>query len=113
MVQQDEKRIEYSLFGMIVHSGGLESNHYSTIIQPDGPETRWIKYGSVFDEKKAECLTTRQVFDKYEGKDGADENTAVAYIALYARTDRLNEMFTRSDTQSIGREEIRNPRIEE
>ena len=90
---------KYSLFGMVVHSGGLESNHYSTIIQPEGPGTRWIKYGSMFDEKKAECLTSKQVFEKYEGKDGADENTAVAYIALYARTDQLTDIFAKPAPQ--------------
>ena len=89
---ETEKAI-YLLFGMIVHSGGLESNHYSTIIQPEGPGTRWIKYGSMFDEKKAECLTTKQVFERYEGKDGADENTAVAYIAMYARSDQVKATF--------------------
>ena len=96
----DDEKHMYNLFGMVVHSGGLESNHYSTIIQPRGPGTRWIKYGSMFDEKKAECLTKKQVFEKYEGKDGADENTAVAYIALYARSDLLTEVFVKSAPQS-------------
>ena len=89
----DKKDQKYSLFGMVVHSGGLESKHYSTVIQPEGPGTRWIKYGSMFDEKKAECLTNKQVFERYEGMDGADENTAVAYIAMYALSDQLTKIF--------------------
>lgn len=78
---------EYSLFGLVVHSGGLESKDYYSIMQPEGPGTRWIKYSGDKAERGVECVTAKQAIKAHEGSDTADPNSAVAYVVTYVRSD--------------------------
>lgn len=86
-------RYEYSLFGIVVHSGSLESKDYYSILRPEGPGTRWIKYAGDKAERGVECLTTKQALKVHEGGSDAESTSAVAYIATYVRT----ELFTKLD----------------
>lgn len=80
----------YSLYGMIVHSGDLESKEYYSVIRPEGPGTRWFKYGSDHSPRKVEILTSNQAVKAHEGSgENADGTAAVAYIALYVLTENL------------------------
>ena len=82
------KGVDYSLYGMIVHSGGLESAEYYSVIRPEGPGTRWLKYADESTSKGVTILTTKQAIDAHEGGGtNVDETAAVAYIVLYVRTD--------------------------
>ena len=95
--------ISYGLYGMIVHSGSLESQEYYTVIRPAGPGTRWIKYAGESSPRKVSVLTTKQAITAHEGsgepvleKKNADrkkENAAVAYVAMYVRSDLLTEVL--------------------
>ncbi|KAL8826599.1 MAG: hypothetical protein Q9191_003705 [Dirinaria sp. TL-2023a] len=79
-------RYEYSLLGIVVHSGSLESKDYYSVLRPEGPGTRWIKYAGDKAERGVECLTTKQALEAHEGGPDAENTSAVAYIATYVRT---------------------------
>ena len=93
----------YSLYGMIVHSGSLESQEYYTVIRPRGPGTRWVKYAGDSSTRKVSILTTKQAITAHEGSgepimekkhaDRKKENAAVAYVAMYIRSDVLYEVL--------------------
>ena len=79
---------EYTLYGMIVHSGDLESNDYYSVIRPEGPGTRWIKYAD--HARKVTILTSQQAIKIHEGYGDNTKGVApVAYIVLYVRSDEL------------------------
>lgn len=98
------KGVDYSLYGMVVHSGGLESADYYSVIRPKGPGTRWLKYADEAVSKGVTILTTKQAIDAHEG-DGTsvDGTAAVAYIVIYARADIISHIlctpFHRDETQ--------------
>lgn len=80
--------VDYTLYGIIVHSGGLESTEYYSVIRPEGPGTRWLKYADESSSKGVTILTTKQAIDAHEGGGtNVDGTAAVAYVVLYARTD--------------------------
>lgn len=84
------KGADYSLYGIIVHSGGLESTDYYSVIRPGGPGTRWFKYADEASAKGVSILTTKQAIDAHEGSNtDTDGTAAVAYVVIYARTDIL------------------------
>lgn len=84
----------YSLYGMIVHTGALQSDRYYPVIRPGGPGTKWFKF---FGERKGyrvQCITTKQAVSAHEGIDEGktdDETAAVAYLAMYVRDDVFQE----------------------
>ena len=85
---------EYALYGMIVHSGDLESKEYYSVIRPEGPGTRWIKYGGDNCPRKVEVLTRNKAVQAHEGSgDSTDGTAAVAYIAMYVRKDMLPKVL--------------------
>ena len=80
----------YSLYGMIVHSGDLESNDYYSVLRPEGPGTRWLKYASEQSPRKIEVLTSKQAVQAHEGSVKTPEETAaVAYLVLYVLKEAL------------------------
>ena len=103
---------QYTLYGMIIHSGDLHSHEYSSVIRPEGPGTRWIEYAGDTNERKVSILTSRQATVRHQGHDKANGNAAVAYIVLYVRSDALPEVLctpfkqiSRAETQSHDTEE--------
>ena len=98
------KRGQYSLYGIVVHSGGLESAEYYSVIRPEGPGTRWLRYADESSSKGVTILTKKQAIDAHEGGGAkADRTAAVAYVVLYARTDIISRIlctpFHRDETQ--------------
>ena len=84
----------YTLYGMIVHSGDLESSEYYSVIRPEGPGTRWVKYAGDSHDRKVTILTSKQAIEAHEGASNDVEGTAaVAYIVLYVRTGDLSEIL--------------------
>lgn len=84
---------EFTLYGMIVHRGGLDYSEYYSVLRPEGPGSRWIKYSGEGGSRAVEVLTSKAAVDSHEGgKD--DESAAVAYVAMYIRTDRLAEVLS-------------------
>lgn len=82
--------VDYSLYGIIVHSGGLESTDYYSVIRPEGPGTRWLKYADEASAKGVSILTNKQAIDAHEGSNtDTDGTAAVAYVVIYAKTDIL------------------------
>lgn len=82
---------KYSLFGMIVHAGALESNDYYSVLRPQGPGTRWLKYAGGNHKKSVSCLTTNQAIRAHEGSgEKSKGDAAVAYVVIYVRTDSLS-----------------------
>lgn len=92
---------EYTLFGIVVHSGDLESRDYYTVIRPGGPCTRWIKYSGDKSSKGVECLTTKQALQAHEGSDTASETSAVAYLVTYVRADLLRPQEVTDDQEDF------------
>ena len=82
-------KCQYTLYGMVVHSGDLGSNEFYSIIRPEGPGTRWIKYAGDNHDRKVTVLTTKQAVHAHEGAADAQGTAAVAYVVLYVRTDAL------------------------
>lgn len=79
----------YVLYGMIVHSGDLESNEYYSIIRPEGPGTRWLKYAGDNSARRVTILTTKQAVEAHEGGENLDGNAAVAYVVMYVPINEL------------------------
>lgn len=91
-----ERTLEYTLYGMIIHSGDLESNEYYSVVRPGGPGSPWVKYASDRDRKGVIRLTSKQAITNHEGKGENSEGTAaVAYVVLYVRTDSLSKTLSR------------------
>jgi len=86
----------YTLFGLVVHSGSLESKDYYSILRPQGPGNRWIKYAGDKAERGVECLTTKQAIAAHEGGKSAEITAAVAYIVTYVRNDLLSKLAIES-----------------
>ena len=85
---------EYTLYGMIVHSGDLESPEYYSVIRPEGPGTRWVKYGGDNCARKVEVLTTKKAVQAHEGVgENTDGTAAIAYVAMYVRKDMLSSVL--------------------
>lgn len=109
--------MQYSLFGMIVHAGALESNDFYSVLRPKGPGTRWLKYAGGNHKKSVSCLTTNQAIRAHEGSDKKSKgDSAVAYIVIYVRTDSLSTALPAfSKPASMGqavRKEAKEPRLE-
>lgn len=99
----------YTLFGTIIHSGSLESKEYCSILRPEGPGTRWIKYAADKAERGVECLTAKQAITSYEGENGMKSTSPVAYVATYVRTDLLESLAKKSEAtveKAVGQSEI-------
>ena len=113
--------LPYTLYGMIVHSGDLESNEYHSIIRPEGPKTRWIKYAGDNHDRKVSILTSKQAVEAHEGdNDSADSTAAVAYVVLYVRTEELPGVLcapfkheSKGQTQVNGSKALTAPQEEE
>ena len=82
----------YTLFGLVVHSGSLESKDYCSILRPQGPGTRWIKFAGDKAGRGVECLTTKQALTAHEGGNHVENTSAVAYIVTYVRNDLLPQL---------------------
>ncbi|KAL8756794.1 MAG: hypothetical protein Q9184_004377 [Pyrenodesmia sp. 2 TL-2023] len=88
---------DYTLYGMVVHSGALESHDFYSIVRPQGPGTRWIRYSGGGHHREAACLTTKQAIAAHEGKDDQlTGNAKVAYVVLYIRTDAISDILLSS-----------------
>ncbi|MCJ1307042.1 hypothetical protein MMC25_000688 [Agyrium rufum] len=83
------KQRDYILYGIVVHKGDLGSDQYTSIIRPGGPLTPWIEFG--------DCVmyrTTKQALRDHEGGElRTTGDVSVAYIAVYIRTDNLENML--------------------
>ncbi|KAL8924529.1 MAG: hypothetical protein Q9208_004004 [Pyrenodesmia sp. 3 TL-2023] len=85
---------DYTLYGLVVHSGALESHDFYSIVRPRGPGTRWIRYSGGGHHREAACLTTKQAIAAHEGKDDQlTGNAKVAYVVLYIRTDAISDIL--------------------
>ncbi|KAL9613801.1 MAG: hypothetical protein Q9167_001692 [Letrouitia subvulpina] len=110
-------KMKYSLFGMIVHAGALESNDYYSVLRPQGPGTRWLKYAGGNHKKSVSCLTTNQAIKAHEGSgDKTKGDSAVAYIVIYVRTNSLSTaLLAKSKPAGMGqitKNETKEPRSE-
>ncbi|KAF1813165.1 hypothetical protein P152DRAFT_457525 [Eremomyces bilateralis CBS 781.70] len=80
----------YTLYGLIVHKGGLQSGNYYPVLRPEGPGTKWYAFFDEREHSKVTCLTQRQAIEAHEGWKSSDkrgEADPVAYIALYIHDD--------------------------
>lgn len=84
---------QYTLYGMIVHSGGLDYNEYSTVVRPEGPGTRWLKYAGDGRARDVTILTNKQAVNAHEGG-SSEETTAIAYVVLYVLSDQVAEILS-------------------
>lgn len=89
-----EQKMHYTLYGMIVHNGDLESQDYYSVLRPKGPGSSWLKYASDKDRKGVSRLTGKQAVTNHEGEGDKSEGiAAVAYVVLYVRTDSLSKIL--------------------
>lgn len=89
-----EQKMHYTLYGMIVHNGDLESQDYYSVLRPKGPGSSWLKYAGDKDRKGVSRLTSKQAIANHEGEGDRSEGVAaVAYIVLYVRTDSLSKIL--------------------
>ena len=97
---------EYTLYGMIVHRGGLDYNDYYSVLRPEGPGTPWIKYSGDGGSRPLEFLTMKQAVDAHEGGDGT-ESAAVAYVVMYVRSDRVSKVLKRGPRTDLIRKSLK------
>lgn len=89
---RNQKSCDYTLFGMVVHSGCLESRDFYTVLRPQGPGTRWIRYSG--GHLHTCCLTKTQAVTAHEGEGESETgNAAVAYVVIYVRTDAISDIL--------------------
>lgn len=88
----DSNETAYTLLGLVVHSGDIESKDYYSVIRSKGPGSRWIKYAGDKTSRGVECLTSKQALDAHEGNDTVNTTAAVAYLVTYVRTDLLSKI---------------------
>lgn len=91
----------YTLYGVVVHSGDLESKDYYNVLRPRGPGTRWIKYAGDKAPRGVECLTTNQALRTHEGSDTAEQTAAVAYLLTYVRSDLLSNLPSEAKVSNL------------
>ena len=91
---------QYTLYGMIVHRGGLDFSEFFSVLRPEGPGTRWLKYAGDSTSRAVEVLTTKQAVGDHEGG-SSEESAAVAYIAIYVRTDQVSQVLSPSVRKEI------------
>lgn len=95
---QTGSKEDYTLYGMVVHTGALDSEDFYSVIRPEGPGTRWIKYSGGGLHRGATCLTKAQAITAHEGKGSSSTGgSAVAYVVLYVRTDSLSSILLSSN----------------
>ena len=96
-----DKKLDYALKGMIVHSGDLESKKYSAIIRrPQEEGADWVKFAGEQEEKCVTYLTRKQAITSHEGLgDLGAGNSAVAYIVVYERMDSPLRILLTSATR--------------
>lgn len=90
-----DQKLEYTLKGMIVHSGDLESKNYSAIVRrPQEEGASWVAFAGEQEEKSVTYLTRKQAVTSHEGSgDQATGDAAVAYVVLYERTDSVSRIL--------------------
>ena len=104
---------QYTLYGMIVHCGGLDYHEYYSVLRPYGPGTKWLKYaGETASTRSVEVLTTKQAISDHEGGDSDPESAAVAYIAMYVRTDELPSVLDEQNRKDALRVKINDEKSE-
>ena len=100
------RNVEYLLYGMIVHEGVLRSGIFYAVLRPHGPGGKWYKFSSDSKGGRVTCLTHKEAVTAHEGFspafDGktdvkADEMSAIAYIAMYLRSDVATTAFETED----------------
>ena len=93
---QQQNAIGYTLYGIIVHTGSLESEVYSAIVKPGGRGSKWIRYNGS-QQSEVTFLTWRQAIDAHEGGESMDEHDPVAYIAMYVKSESVSTILPKLD----------------
>ena len=86
--------LTYSLYGMIVHRGSLQSGLYYLVMRPGGPKTKWYRFYGERDGYQIQCITRKQAIRAHEGfheGERDEETAAVAYLVMYLRDDVFND----------------------
>ena len=108
-----DQKLEYALKGMIVHSGDLESKKYSAVIRrPQEEGAGWVKFAGEQEEKCITYLTRKQAITSHEGLgEQTTGNAAVAYVALYERTDTPSRTLLTPAARPKNAEPGHNPEV--
>ena len=85
---------DFTLYGMIVHRGGLDYSDYYSVLRPEGPGTRWVKYAGEGTSRSVEVLTRKSAIEAHEGGKDAEESAAVAYVVIYVRTAMISQVLS-------------------
>ncbi|KAI9872012.1 MAG: hypothetical protein M1830_002160, partial [Pleopsidium flavum] len=91
--QDGSDNFSYSLYGMVVHRGALESGLYYLVVRPGGPRTKWFRFFGEREGYQVQCLTRKQAIRAHEGfmeGERDEETAAVAYLVMYVRDDVFN-----------------------
>jgi Ubiquitin carboxyl-terminal hydrolase len=87
---------KYTLYGFVVHAEERNSGKFYSVLRPAGPGTKWL----AFDDgtTKQVISYTKHRIQEFEGLEGdvLKDNKAprqTAYVAMYIRTDLLNEFL--------------------
>lgn len=90
---EDETKVfdqTYVLYGFVTHKQDLQSGLYNTVVRPNGPGSKWYIYKDAKEDNQVVCLTKKKALNVHEGTDPSKPNdpvAAVAYVALYMRSD--------------------------
>ena len=89
----------YTLYGVVVHSGSLESQEFYAVVRPEGPGNKWLKFAPENCTRRVQFLTSMQAVYAHQGQgepvmerskvDVMKEIAPVAYIAAYVRTNEI------------------------
>jgi hypothetical protein len=101
----------YTLFGAIIHKGELGSGRFYSIVRPGGADSKWLRYKS----SVTTFLTHRQAIESHEGKGEYREGSeSVAHLAIYALSDKLQELvpIPDEDPETAVRGPLKRPEIQ-
>ncbi|KAJ9642868.1 hypothetical protein H2199_004389 [Coniosporium tulheliwenetii] len=93
--------IQYTLFGMVIHKGDLQSGLYRSIIRPHGPGSNWYSFEDKRNENIVMCLTQREVNQAQRISNTADKekSSAIAYLATYIQSSVLSKQLDQVDLE--------------
>lgn len=78
--------IEYTLFSIIVHIGGVDSGHYTALICPKTGNNQWYEFND---------RSVRRVSDSWaiNRNYGGSDRIFSAYVLMYVQKDAIDELF--------------------
>ena len=79
-------QIEYTLFSIIVHSGGVDSGHYTALVCPKTGDNQWYEFNDRSVRKVSNAWAINRNY-------GGSDRIFSAYVLMYVQKAAIDELF--------------------